>query len=132
MSLIIVVVAWFTAVLRRLLDPAGVVVTLIVILQFGNPSSGGSNGATYLPSFWEQIGHLFPPRNGYLLLRNTIYFDGNGIGQPLTVLIIYALVAGGVLAYLDWFKSPEPTVPGLADEDAAGAAAVAIPIGHVA
>ncbi|MDL9977711.1 hypothetical protein [Microbacterium candidum] len=132
MSLIIVVVAWFTAVLRRLLGPAGVVVTLIVILQFGNPSSGGSNGATYLPGFWNQIGHLFPPRNDFLLLRNAIYFGGNGIEQPLTVLLVYALIAGGVLAYLDWFRSPEPVIPGLTDEDAAGAAVVAIPVGPVA
>lgn len=132
MSLIIVVVAWFTAVLRRLMGPAGVVVTLIVILQFGNPSSGGSNGATYLPSFWDQIGHIFPPRNDFLLLRNAIYFDGNGIAQPLTVLLVYALLAGGILAYLDWFRSPEPKTPGITDEDAAGAAAVAIPIGPIA
>ncbi|WP_345802911.1 hypothetical protein AAIB33_07465 [Microbacterium sp. AZCO] len=132
MSLIILVVALFTAVLRRLLGPAGVVLTLIVILQFGNPSSGGSNGATYLPPFWDQIGHLFPPRNDFLLLRNAIYFDGNGITQPLSVLLVYAVVAAAVLAYLDWFKSPEPSIPGLTDEDAAGAAAVAIPIGPVA
>lgn len=132
MSLIIVVVAWFTAVLRRLLGPAGIVLTLIIILQFGNPSSGGSNGAPYLPSFWEQIGHLFPPRNDFLLLRNAIYFDGNNITQPLTVLLVYALISGAVLTYLDWFRSPEPTVPGLSDEDAAGAAAVAIPVGPVA
>ena len=39
MSLTILVVALFAAVLRRLLGPTGIVVTLIVILQFGNPSS---------------------------------------------------------------------------------------------
>ncbi|KHK96602.1 hypothetical protein LK09_14840 [Microbacterium mangrovi] len=132
MSLIIVVISWLTAVLRRLLGPVGVVLTLIVILQFGNPSSGGSNGAAYLPGFWNQIGPLLPPRNDFLLLRNTIYFGGNGIEQPLIVLLVYALIFGGVLAYLDWFRSPEPVIPGLKDEDTAGAAAVAIPVGPVA
>ena len=129
MSLIILVVSLFTAVLRRVLGPAGVVVTLILILQFGNPSSGGSNGAAYLPSFWNGIGPLLPPRNAYLLLRNSLYFDGNGIGQPLMVLAAYAVVAAVALGFLDWFRSPELQAPGLDQDDVAGAATVAIPVG---
>ena len=62
LSLIILVVALFAAVMRRVLGPAGIVVTLIVILQFGNPSSGGSNGAAYLTPFWSGIGPFLPPR----------------------------------------------------------------------
>jgi len=119
----------FTAVLRRVLGPAGVVATLILILQFGNPSSGGSDGAAYLPSFWNGIGPFLPPRNAYLLLRNTLYFDGNGIGQPLAVLAAYAVVAAVVLGFLDWFRSPEHEAPGLDQDDVAGAATVAIPVG---
>ncbi len=132
LSLIILVVALFTAVLRRVLGPAGVVVTLILILQFGNPSSGGSNGAAYLPSFWNDVGPLLPPRNAYLLLRNALYFDGHGIGQPLTVLAIYAIVAAVAIGFLDWFRSPELETPGLDLDDATGAATVAIPIGPIA
>lgn len=129
LTLIILVVALFCAVLRRVLGPAGVVVTLIVILQFGNPSSGGSNGAPYLTPFWNEIGPFLPPRNAFLLLRNTFYFDGNGIGQPLTVLLVYAVLGAVILGFLDWFRSPELTAPGLDEDDAAGAAAVAIPVG---
>lgn len=129
LSAIILVVALFTAVLRRVLGPAGVVVTLILILQFGNPSSGDSNGAAYLPSFWNDIGPLLPPRNAYLLLRNTLYFDGNGIGQPLTVLAIYAVIAAAALMFLDRYRSPELEASGLDEDDAAGAATVAIPVG---
>jgi hypothetical protein len=58
--------------LRRLPGPAGIVVTLIVILQFGDPSSGGSNGASYLTS-WYDDGPFLPPRNAYLLLRNALW-----------------------------------------------------------
>lgn len=129
LTLIILVVALFCAVLRRVLGPAGVIVTLIVILQFGNPSSGGSNGAPYLTPFWNEIGPFLPPRNAFLLLRNTFYFDGNGIGQPLTVLLVYAVLGAAILGFLDWFRSPELTAPGLDEDDAAGAAAAAIPIG---
>lgn len=129
LSLIVVTVALFTAVLRRVLGPAGVVVTLIVILQFGNPSSGGSNGSPYLPSFWNNLGPFLPPRNAYLLLRNALYFNGHGTGQPLLVLAVYLVIAAALLSFLDWYRSPELEVPGLDQEDAAGTATVAIPVG---
>lgn len=129
LSLIILVVALFAAVMRRLLGPAGIVVTLIVILQFGNPSSGGSNGAAYLTSFWNEIGAFLPPRNAFLLLRNTLYFDGNGIGQPLAVLLAYALIGAAILGFLDWYRSPELAVPGLDEDDTTQTASVAIPVG---
>ena len=129
LSLIILSVALFAAVMRRVLGPAGIVVTLIVILQFGNPSSGGSNGAAYLTPFWDGIGPFLPPRNAFLLLRNTLYFDGNGIAQPLFVLLAYAIIGAAVLGFLDWYRSPELSVPGLHSDDATQAAGVAIPVG---
>ena len=128
-SLIILVVALVAAVLRRVLGPVGIFVTVIVILQFGNPSSGGSNGAPYLPSFWHDLGPFLPPRNAYVLLRNAIYFDGHGIGQALTVLLVYLVVAAAIIGFLDWFRSPELTVPGVDEESAATAAAVSVPVG---
>jgi hypothetical protein len=129
LTLIILVVALVAAVLRRVLGPAGILVTLILILQFGNPSSGGSNGAPYLPSFWDSIGPFLPPRNAFILLRNTVYFDGHGIGQALTVLLVYAVIAAVILAFLDWFRSPELSVPGVDQRAAAETAAVAAPVG---
>ncbi len=132
MSLIILAVALFAAVMRRALGPAGIVVTLIVILQFGNPSSGGSNGATYLTAFWDDIGAFLPPRNAFLLLRNTLYFDGNGIAQPLAVLLAYAVIGAAILGFLNWFRSPELAVPGLDDTDTTQAAGVALPVGPIA
>lgn len=128
-SLIILVVALVAAVLQRVLGPLGVILTVIVVIQFGNPSSGGSNGAPYLPSFWHDIGPFLPPRNAFILLRNTLYFGGNGIGQALTVLLIYTVVAGAILGFLDWYRSPELSVPGLDEETAADAGAVSVPVG---
>jgi hypothetical protein len=129
LTLIILVVALFAAVLRRVLGPAGILVTLILILQFGNPSSGGSNGSPYLPSFWYDIGPFLPPRNAFILLRNTVYFDGHGIGQALTVLLVYAVIAAVILTFLDWFRSPELSVPGVDQRAATETAAVAAPVG---
>jgi hypothetical protein len=129
LSLIVVVVAIFTAVLRRVLGPVGVLLTMIVLMQFGNPSSGGSNGVPYLPGFWSDIGPFLPPRNAYLLLRNTIYFDGNGTGRALTVLLVYLVITGAILGFLDWYRSPELSVPGIDQQTAAATAAVAVPAG---
>ena len=129
MSLIILTVSLFAAVLRRLLGPVGILVTVIVFLQFGNPSSGGSNGAVYLTNFWRDLGPFLPPRNAYELLRNTVYFDGHGIGQSLGVLLAYVVITGVVLTYLNWHRPPEPQVPGLDGPTAADAAAVSVPVG---
>lgn len=102
---------------------------MIVILQFGNPSSGGSNGAAYLTPFWNDLGSFLPPRNAFLLLRNTLYFDGNGIAQPLFVLLAYAINGAAVFGFLDWYRSPGMSIPGLDGDDVAQAVGVAIPVG---
>jgi hypothetical protein len=47
----------------------------------------------FLNGFWGPLGPFLPPRNAYILLRNTVYFHGNGITQALIVLLAYAVVA---------------------------------------
>ena len=128
MALIILSVALLAAVLRRVVGPLGIFLTVIVVIQFGNPSSGGANGVPYLPSFWSDLGPFLPPRNAYLLLRNTVYFDGHGIGQPLTVLLAYAVIAAALLTVFHWFIDRPRSVPGIEDAEA-DAAAVLAPVG---
>jgi hypothetical protein len=123
-SLIIATVAFVAAVLQKLIGAAGTLVTIIVVILLGNPSSGGATGVPYLPTFWRDLGPYLPPRNAYILLHHTIYFNGNGTTQALTVLLIYFGVAAVILGVLDWFRS-EPPVP----TDAVEAAAMAVPIG---
>ena len=84
----------------------------------------------YLTSFWKAVGPFLPPRNAYLLLRNSLYFDGHGIGQPLVVLLaVYAVIGAVVLGFLDWYRSDGLEVPGVDDDDVAAAAAISIPVG---
>jgi hypothetical protein len=109
-------VALLCDVLRRLVGPVGIFLTVIVVIQFGNPSSGGANGVPYLPDFWRDLGPFLPPRNAYLLLRDTVYCDGHGIGQALTVLLAYTVIAGVLLIILDWFVDRRPlSVAGIED-----------------
>ena len=122
-------VAFVAAVLQKLIGAAGTLLTIIVIILFGNPSSGGANGVPYLPAFWRDIGPYLPPRNAYILLHHTIYFDGHGTTQALIVLLIYLLIPGLVLAILDyreWFGRRERLVT---RETEVETAAVSIPVG---
>jgi hypothetical protein len=129
MALIILSVALLANVLRRVVGPVGVFLTVIVVIQFGNPSSGGANGVPYLPDFWKAIGPFLPPRNAYLLLRDTVYFDGHGIGQPLTILLAYTIIAGAILTVLHSFIDRRPrSTPGIEDAEAESAVVLA-PVG---
>ena len=123
-SLIIAVVAAVAAILQKLIGAAGTLLTIIVVILFGNPSSGGATGVPYLPAFWRDIGPYLPPRNAYILLHHTIYFNGHGTTQALTVLLIYLAVAAAILIVLDLRRSEAQV-----DTEAAEAAAMAVPIG---
>lgn len=116
-------VALFTVVMHRLIGAAGTLVTVTVIILFGKPASGGSLGVPYLPDFWRTIGPFLPPRNALVLLRNTIYFDGNGIAQALIVLLVYLVVFAVIVGVLDWYRRPAPELPVTRDMEAEAAAA---------
>ncbi|MEV5911269.1 hypothetical protein ACWEGX_39675 [Streptomyces chartreusis] len=94
------------------------------MILLGNPSSGGAIGVPYLPAFWRDLGPYLPPRNGYILLHHSIYFDGHGTSQALINLLVHLVVAATVLIVLD-LRRTEAKVP----TDATEAAAVAVPIG---
>ncbi len=126
LSLIIIIPALVAAVLQKLIGAAGTLVTVVVIMLFGNPSSGGANGALYLPSFWRAIGPYLPSRNAFLLLRNTIYFNGNGITLGLVVLPLYFVIAAVIHSLLNWFRSPPPEL--VTPETEVEAAAMVVPV----
>ena len=107
-SLIIAAVAFVAAILQKLIGAAGTLLTVIVVILFGNPSSGGATGAPYLPAFWRDIGPYLPPRNGYILLHYTIYFNGHGTTQALTVLLIYLGIGAVILGVLDHLRRSRP------------------------
>lgn len=95
-------VALLAATLQSLIGPLGTLVTVILVVFIGNRSTGGGNGVGYLPPFWQAIGVVLPPRNGLYLIRNTLYFHGNSITQPLIVLGIYVLVGMVLVTLFSW------------------------------
>jgi hypothetical protein len=127
MALVMSVVTLIAAVLQRLLGAVGTLLTLVVIILLGKPSSGGANGVAFLPAFWRDIWPFFPPRNAYILMRNTVYFSGNGTTQALIVLLVYLVVFAVILGILDWKHRSAPETPEVTPETEALTAATAVP-----
>jgi hypothetical protein len=97
--LVMMAVAYATAALQALLGAAGTLVVVVLFVIFGAPASGGTVPSAFLPGFWRTFGPYLPAGAGTTAVRNTIYFDGNGVTRPLIILAAY-LVAGAVTVIL--------------------------------
>ncbi|WP_020123900.1 hypothetical protein [Streptomyces canus] len=96
-TLMCLAVALLAATLQSLIGPIGTLLTVVIVVLFGNPSTGGVNGTAYLPAFWQYLGPVLTPWNGAPLVRNTLYFDGNAITQQFVVLSIYVVVGAALV-----------------------------------
>lgn len=123
-TFLMLAVAFAAAGLQTLFGTIGTLIVIVVFVVFGAPAAGGSVARPFLPSFWGTIGPFLPPGAGTSAVRNTIYFDGNGIGKSLIVLAAY-LVAGAVVVFGIRRRTPPP-IDAEADIETAGAAAVVV------
>ena len=124
-TLLMLAVAFAAAGLQTLFGTIGTLIVIVVFVVFGAPAAGGSVARPFLPSFWGTIGPYLPPGAGTTAVRNTIYFDGNGIGKSLIVLAAY-LVAGAVVVFGIRRRTPQASDADTDIETAAGAAAVVV------
>ena len=124
-TFLMLAVALASAGLQTLFGPFGTLIVIVAFVIFGAPAAGGSVPRPFLPEFWSTIGPFLPPGAGTTAIRNTIYFEANGIGQPLLVLAAY-FIAGGVVV-LGVRRRSRPPVDAAADiEAASGATAVVV------
>ena len=68
----------------------------VLFIVIGGAAAGGI-GVSLLPTYWQTIGALFPPRHAVDLYRNVRYFDGHNIVTPIAVLGAYALIGVAVI-----------------------------------
>ncbi len=106
MALVILTAALVASVLEKLLGALGTFLTIMVMILFGNPSSGGAVGVPFLPSFWRNLGPFLPPRNGLTAVHNTMYFNGHGMTQAVVILGVYAVVFGALSQFLGSYRTP--------------------------
>lgn len=114
-ALVLLAVAMLTGTLQSLIGPLGTLLTVVLVVFLGNPSTGGVNGTAYLPAFWQFIGPILPPWNGVTLIRNTLYFHGNSITQQLIVLSLYVVVGAILMTVFGWgrvlwWRGPKNTI----------------------
>jgi hypothetical protein len=124
-TFLMLAVAFAAAGLQTLFGTIGTLIVIVAFVVFGAPAAGGSVARPFLPSFWGTIGPFLPPGAGTTAVRNTIYFDGNGIGKALIVLAAY-LVAGAIVVFGIRRRTPQAIDADTDIETAAGAAAVVV------
>jgi hypothetical protein len=97
-ALTILALALPIAGLQRMLGKAGLAASFLLFFVFANPASGNGTAPELLPNLWRHLSQLLPPGAGGTALRNTAYFGGAAIAQPVVVLTGFAL--GGALLVL--------------------------------
>ena len=122
-TLVMMAVAFATSALQTVLGAAGTLLVVVVFVIFGAPASGGTVPTAYLPGIWRIFGPYLPAGAGTTAVRNTIYFDGNGVATSLIVLAAY-LVVGAVAVIL--IRERRPPSGAQAEVEASAAAAAVV------
>jgi hypothetical protein len=68
---------------------AGVAIATLLFMLVGNPASGMTSAPELLPQWFAAIGRLLPLGAGGQLVRSVAFFDGNALGGPLAVLLVW-------------------------------------------
>ena len=92
-ALVAAAVGLAAVALQGLLGKLGTLVVAVFFIVLGGASAGGT-GVALLPTYWQHIGALFPPRYAIDLYRNVRYFDGHNITTAIAVLTAYAYRLG--------------------------------------
>jgi hypothetical protein len=93
----------------------GLGVGAVIMMLVGNPLSGITSTAYWLPSGWAEFGQLLPPGASGTLLRSSAFFDGHGGGEALIVLLCWAAVGVGLTLFA--WKRSKPSDVGVPTPD---------------
>jgi hypothetical protein len=125
LSLTLLAMSAPTAGMIALIGPTGLGLSTALMIYVGNPFSGATSAPQLLPTAVGDIGQWLPPGAGANLLRSTAYFNGNGAGGHLIVLV--AWTALGLAAIIVGHHAPIR----FAAASPAGKPAHVVPAGHV-
>jgi hypothetical protein len=132
-ALFVFAIGCFTSALQSLLRLIGVLLSVLVIILLGNPSAGGGQvPPQMMPAFWRALAGVMPNPAAVTAVRGIESFGGQGIGQPLLVLALWAAVSILVMAVASVVRTGVTEGDKPTDTDLADAAATAIAEGGVA
>jgi hypothetical protein len=92
----------FVAGSTRLLGPAGLGLSALVIILLDLISSGGPAGSAILPDVYRWMSPWMPAGQLNSALKGTLYFSGEGVAFPVLVISAW-LVVGLVLIIISGF-----------------------------
>lgn len=96
-ALLALAVAAPIAGLARLLGPPGVALGALLFVVLGLSSSGGPVGYWFLPGFFRIVSQWLQPGAAITAIRNSVYFDGANLTQPVLLLSGWALAGVALL-----------------------------------
>ncbi len=105
--LVTAVVGLSAVAIQAVVGKLGSLVVALLFIIIGGSGAGGG-GVALLPTYWQKIGALFPPRQAIELYRNVRYFDGNNIITPIAVLLAYGLISLVVIVAMTRRSKPAP------------------------
>ena len=112
LTLIVLAVAATVAAMRALIGMAGIALAAVAMIFVGNTTSGITAAPELLPRPLGGLGQLLPPGAGGSLLRSTAFFDGNGAGGPLAVLVVWVALGLAIIGLVAWRRSAPAVVAG--------------------
>lgn len=90
-----------TMTFMRVFGRAGMSLAAVVLLTFGNSTSGGTLPTAYLPGWLRPLSEILPVGVGVRAVQGLSHFNNDGLTAGVGVLAAWILVAAGVLFWLD-------------------------------
>jgi hypothetical protein len=90
--LVVLTVGCVAVAFQSAMGVLGTLISMLIVVVLGNPSSGGPYSYELLPGLWRTVGPYLPTGAGVDLVRNISYFGGNAVGRPLIVMAIWLAV----------------------------------------
>ncbi len=82
----------------RLAGPPLAALTALLLVPVGVPAAGGPFGASFVTSWYADLGSALPAGAALPAIRDIVYFNGNALSGPLLVLCLWAGIAAVALA----------------------------------
>ncbi|MFC3577481.1 hypothetical protein ACFOZ0_30275 [Streptomyces yaanensis] len=90
-----------TMVFMRLVGRAGMSLASVVLLTFGNSTSGGTMPTAYLPDWLHPLSEILPVGVGVRALQGLSHFNNDGLVIGVVVLTAWTLAAAATLYWRD-------------------------------
>ncbi|MFF7334975.1 ABC transporter permease [Streptomyces sp. NPDC090306] len=100
-ALIAAAVGGTTMAFVRLFGKAGMSLASVVLLTFGNATSGGTLPPAYLPDWLKPLSGILPGGVGVRALQGLSHFDNDGLVVGVLTLATWALAAAALLYWRD-------------------------------